>query len=376
MSYTDRAQIILIAMIPLSVFTGDMYLCSLKDIGIHFGASPVTLQFTFSIYLIGMAFFTLSSAPFIERFGAKKVLLASLVSYLFGTLLSLLTHSMTLFIVGRFLQSFGGACTTVTTRSLASKNPITLTYMFLATSVSILAAPLLGSYLHGTFGWQANFVFLTALGSSLFSCTLLLEEKKEPITHTLSQEIQFLASSRQYCLYTPLVIIAWCGLVSFISGSPFFLLYYCKSSPTNFAILYSLAMTGFISGTCLSRKFRAIFPLGLTAICTGSALLLTVALLPLKALFIAASFVYLLGIGLILPRMQLKAIEDLTKSHYAFGIMYFLMLALSALCGLCISRCSFITGAASIAMALIGFFLAAAVLFRKPYFFAAEAESF
>jgi predicted MFS family arabinose efflux permease len=355
----DTKKIPLILMVPLSVFTTDMYLSSFNEIASCLHASPFSVQLSLSIYFIGMAFFTLFSTLFAESIGSKKMLISGLLSYLLGTFLTLTTSSITFFIVGRFLQSFGGASTSVLTRSMAAKSPSTLTYMFASMSLSIMIAPLFGSYLLTSFGWRANFAFMGILSLLYLLMTFSFSEEttkpKVPLNPSLAlTEIKTLFSIPEYFRHTLFVIFAWGGFLSFISGSPFFLLHHFQEDPKSFAILYSLVMTGFILGNLLCRKLKHVFPLSLTAIGLGSGLLLAFLVWPAKPLFITASCLYLFGTGLILPFAQIKATRAPEKSHYAFGVMYFAMMLFGSLCGITIQTYSHIFGMIALVMALIG----------------------
>ena len=186
-------QFFLILMVTLSVFTSDLYLSSFKEISSFFGASKVQVQLSLSVFFVGIAIFILLLPLFVQRLGKKNVLLTGLVAYLAGTAMALYTRNITFFILSRVLQAFGGAACSVISRSMAAKMPKTLTMMFVGMSISVVLAPVLGSFLLTYFGWQANFVFM--LGFSILLLLATLDRKSTRLNSSHSQQSRMPSSA-------------------------------------------------------------------------------------------------------------------------------------------------------------------------------------
>lgn len=175
-----REQIITLSCVTFVGFCGllgiDIHIASLPYIMRAMHTDAAHMQQSVSIFLLGLGLSLLIYGSLSDKYGRRPVvifglLLASLASYM-----SVLTHTITPFLITRFFQGVGsGVCMglgrTMLADILQGERLATVgSYFALALSVSPLLAPPLGGYIQSWFSWQANFF---VLGSLLLFTTVL-----------------------------------------------------------------------------------------------------------------------------------------------------------------------------------------------------------
>ena len=166
---------ILLAMVPLTGATIDIYVPSLPAITAHFGVPAQLVQWTIPSYLIGYSLAQLFCGAFSDAWGRRALLIIGIVLYTGASLLAASASSISMLILMRFVQGLGVAAPGVLARAIASDSfdserlPQVTNYITLAWALGPIIAPLIGGYLQHVFGWKAVFYFLTAYG-----CIVLL----------------------------------------------------------------------------------------------------------------------------------------------------------------------------------------------------------
>jgi MFS family permease len=125
---------------------------------------PKTLGFVFSSGLIGMAIGAILLAPFADRFGRKKLILASAFIMGFSVLLTAYSENISQLILMRLVSGLGIGCMLATTAALTSENVLNNSKDFWVSLVisgypvgavvsGYVAAAIIPSY-----GWESMFV--------------------------------------------------------------------------------------------------------------------------------------------------------------------------------------------------------------------------
>jgi benzoate transport len=125
---------------------------------------PKTLGFVFSAGLIGMAIGAIFLAPFADRFGRKKLILASAFIMGFSVLLTAYSENISQLILMRLVSGLGIGCMLATTATLTSENVLNNSKDFWVSLVisgypvgavvsGYVAAAIIPSY-----GWESMFV--------------------------------------------------------------------------------------------------------------------------------------------------------------------------------------------------------------------------
>lgn len=156
----------LLLAVCLTQIAVDIYAPALIVVASDFKVEIARVQWSMSIYMLGVAISQLIYGPISEGIGRKKPLVAGLVIMLGGCLICLCANNIDTLIAGRFVQGLGaGACAalwrSIFRDSFSGEELSTYgSYLGAVIKFIIPAAPLLGSYLLINFGWFSNFVFM------------------------------------------------------------------------------------------------------------------------------------------------------------------------------------------------------------------------
>ena len=125
---------------------------------------PKTLGFVFSAGLIGMAIGAIFLAPFADRFGRKKLILASAFIMGLSVLLTSLSENILQLILMRLVSGLGIGCMLATTATLTSENVLNNSKDFWVSlvisgyPVGAVASGYVAAAIIPSYGWESMFV--------------------------------------------------------------------------------------------------------------------------------------------------------------------------------------------------------------------------
>ena len=161
---------LLAAMSALAPMSLQIFVPALPAIQAHFAVSPGTAQLALSLSILANAIAALSYGPLSDRFGRRPVVLAGLVMFIAGSVLCALAPTIGVLIVGRIVQSGGGAAGMVIARAIVrdlyarEQAASMIAYLTMAMVVAPMLAPSVGALLLDLFDWRAIFVAVTGVG--------------------------------------------------------------------------------------------------------------------------------------------------------------------------------------------------------------------
>lgn len=150
----------------LTPFMGSAINVALPAIARTFKLSAVTLGWTVTAYLLTTAVFLVPLGKLADLIGRKRIFIAGIIVFLFGTLLSGLAFSGVSLIIFRLIQGLGGAMIFSTSIALlTSYFPVenrgqVLGINTAATYTGLSLGPVVGGFLVQELGWRSIF-FLT-----------------------------------------------------------------------------------------------------------------------------------------------------------------------------------------------------------------------
>ena len=219
---------------PLAI---DMFLPSMPNMAEEFEASTSTIQLAVTLFLLAFAASQLVYGPLSDRFGRRPALIAGLVLFILGGVLSLFAWSAETLIVGRVIQGFGGGAGPAIGRAMVldvfgrDRAARVLAYMTIATPLAPTIAPIIGGVLQDLFDWRAVFVTLIGIGLFLLvAYRLVLPETNVRRDRSalgaaqMSRNYRELFSSRTFLAYALTMGLMFSGQLVFISGSSFVLI--------------------------------------------------------------------------------------------------------------------------------------------------------
>jgi DHA1 family bicyclomycin/chloramphenicol resistance-like MFS transporter len=348
-----RVEVLLTAVVGLGALSIDMFLPSLPAIATVFAAPPATVQLTVTLFLMAFAASQLVYGPVSDRYGRRGVLIAGLALYAAAGLACALASSIGVLIGARVLQALGGGAGPVVARAVIrdlhgpERAARVFSYMAMVQSLNPMLAPVLGGYVHETFGWRA--VFLVHAGAGTLFVALMAagvhetNVRRDPTAlqpGAMGRNVAILLSDRAYLSYVLVNALMFGGQFAFISGSSFVLIGVLGVSPSVFGICFGTVALGIMTGTFLSGRFGGRLGLDQTIFCgvsLGAAAGVVLALLAWSgilsvAAIVAPMYVFAVGLGLTLPNGTAGAIGPFPRmAGLAAAVASFLQMTGSAL---------------------------------------------
>jgi MFS transporter, DHA1 family, multidrug resistance protein len=175
--------IVLIAGLPQLSET--VYTPSLPDIARELLVSESMAEYTLTIYLLSFALGILFWGKLSDAIGRKPCVLAGLFIFILGCLGCYHATTITMLMVSRFIQAFGGSIGSVLGQSIvrdAFHGPaLGKMYAVFGSSLAVFPAigPVIGGWIAQRYGWYNIFIFLIIFALLLF----FLVRLKLPETH-------------------------------------------------------------------------------------------------------------------------------------------------------------------------------------------------
>lgn len=193
-----RAPLWLLVLVTLSgTMAMHIFVPALPVAGQALGASAAGMQQTITLYVIGLAVGQLVYGPVSDALGRRPTLLVGLAIYFSASLMALFSTSLEWLVMARLLQALGGAAGITLGRAIVrdtadpTRATKDLALLNLLTLVGPGAAPILGGYLVGHFGWRSVYVFLVAIGCAMLVSTY--QRLPETNRHLKPMKVRFIA---------------------------------------------------------------------------------------------------------------------------------------------------------------------------------------
>jgi DHA1 family bicyclomycin/chloramphenicol resistance-like MFS transporter len=379
---------LLTALVALGPISTDLYLPSLPGLARYFAVGVDDIQLTLSVFLVGLATAQLIYGPLSDRFGRRPVLLVGLGIYVVASLVCMLSPSVPVLVVARFVQAVGACVGPVLGRAVVRDvhgregAARVLAYMSAAMALAPAIGPILGGFLEEWFGWRANFLALVLYGSAgLFVAWRILPETNRTPDLMAAEPIRILLgyrgflNHRAYVGYVLCCAFAYSGIFSFISGSSYVLQEVVGLGPIGFGLCFAGVVIGYIIGTAaagrLSRQLGIdrLVAAGAVVSVAGGALLLALALAASAdtavggaLLIVGPMLLFMIGVGLVLPNSIAGAIGPFPRAAgAASALLGFTQMTAAAVVGIAVAALydgSSVPMAAAIAAVALGALLA------------------
>lgn len=174
---TDRTPPHLATLIILTggaVLTINMFVPSLPGMAREFGVDYGAMSLVIGAYLLMTAVMQLVFGPLSDVYGRRPVILGGMAVFTLASLLCTFTSDVTVFWIGRLLQSASAVGVALSRAVLRDQyEPRELAQKMATVSMVMGLGPLLGPALGGlideAFGWRGNFAFYTLLGAAMLA---------------------------------------------------------------------------------------------------------------------------------------------------------------------------------------------------------------
>lgn len=238
-------------------FAADLYAPCIVSIADELGTSINNVQYSMSIYMLGIALSQLIYGPLSEGLGRKKTIIIGLSIMCIGILVCMFATNIETIILGRLIQGIGGGAPAslwrTMFRDLFSGEDLAkyTSYLVIFIMFIIPGAPLLGGYLEEFFGWNANFVFMLLYAIlCLFSAIFILHETNKD--HHISnlnfgkfyKNYKQMLTSRLFMCTSFSVFLSYGALFSWFIVGPVLLIDIIGMKPSEFGWVNFLGALG------------------------------------------------------------------------------------------------------------------------------------
>lgn len=268
-SKKNAAQILLVLSLasffpPLAT---DMYLPTLGELGHYMHAPETTMEISVSVFFLGLGIGQLILGPIIDRMGRKKPLLYGTALFCITTIMIIITHSASFFLVLRFLQALG-ACTGIVIGRAVVQDLFQgkdaerkMSILLMLSAFGPIISPLLGGLLASFFPWQSVFITMLVIGVAtlVLACFFLPESLPKSDRTTSSYLMAFndyfrLCKDWRYCLPAIMAAFIMSCLFSYITASSHVLQNIFGLSKIGYGIAFGIFAAGLVIASWLNGR--------------------------------------------------------------------------------------------------------------------------
>lgn len=282
----------------------NIYLPSMPGLVEYFGTTMSEVQLTLSLYLAAIALAQIGIGPLSDRFGRRPVLLWGFGIFLAGSLICALTHSISVFLVGRILQAGGGCVGIVLGRAIVRdlfdrrQAASMIGYVTMGMAVAPMVGPAIGGVLDQTFGVEAISYFVIAVGLivSLAAFVNLHETNHYRMSGGIGELFRSFATLLTlpaFWAYSLTAAFTSIAFFAFLGGGPFIASELLEMTPSEYGLYFMLVAAGYIVGNWVSGRYASTA--GVLRMITAGNLLLLAAIAAI-AIFFASGFIHPLSL--------------------------------------------------------------------------------
>jgi DHA1 family bicyclomycin/chloramphenicol resistance-like MFS transporter len=309
----------------------DTYLPSIPAIGREFEVGPLAVQQTLSVFLFTFAFMMLFYGTLSDSFGRRPVILVALAVYTVASLGAVFAPTFGVLLACRAFQGLAAGAGSVIGQAIVQDRyshdqahaQRIMSHIMMVFGLAPAIAPVLGGWLHVTFGWRSTFVFLASFGALMMLLVYRglpesLPKEQRHAFHGVAIARNYLRVLRnpQFLLLAVAVGLAFGGLSLYIGSAANFVMVILKLPETAFAWLFIPMIGGMTIGSAWGGKAASrIAPAKMMwlgfAIMVGAGLISVaynsffVAAIPWAVLPLA---VYTFGLAVAMPAIQVGAL--------------------------------------------------------------------
>lgn len=309
----------------------DTYLPSFPAIGREFGVGSLAVQQTLSVFLFTFAFMMLFYGTLSDSFGRRPVILVALTVYTLSSLGAAFAPTFGWLLVCRALQGLAAGAGSVIGQAIVqdrfshdqSHAQRIMSHIMMVFGLAPAIAPILGGWLHVTFGWRSTFMFLALFGVLLIGLVyrMLPESLPKAQRHAfhgvaIAKNYLKVLKNPQFLLLSLAVGLSFGGLSLYIGSASNFVMEILHLPETAFGWLFVPLISGMVIGSAWGgKKADKIKPARMVWIGFGLMALASVLNVGYNWLFVAdvpwavlPLMIYTFGLAVAMPAIQVGAL--------------------------------------------------------------------
>ena len=371
---------VLVLASSVSIMSTDMYTPSLPDLVYWFDTTPTRVKLTISLNMLAFGIAQLVHGPLSDRYGRKPVLIVSLVFVLVFSLACAVSQSIEQLIIARILLGLAAAAEAVVGLAIikdlySEKEQVkALALLGMVIAITPAAAPIVGGYLHVSFGWQSNFYVIGAMALlALCIIVAVLPESTTPDRNALKLRnvlggYRSLLGNTDFLTHCVILGVALGLIFVFVTGAPFVLIDLLAIEVQAFGYYQAAIVLAFFCGSVLAaqladhKEAMSLLRTGVILILAGSCVLCVLIFSGVitPVLLVGAYMVITFGMGplfAVAPSRALRSIRG--QSGTASALLSGIEQTMAALAAVAIS---ILHDGSARPMAIVTLLLAAALL--------------
>jgi DHA1 family bicyclomycin/chloramphenicol resistance-like MFS transporter len=255
---------------PLSI---DTFLPSLPTIAADFHITSWQAQQIITAYLLPFAVFSLVHGSLSDALGRRTVVLAGLALYTAGSIGCFLAPNLGLLLFCRVLQGMAAGVGSTVARAVVrdlfegANAQKLMSSMMLIFSLAPAVAPVIGGWLHVTWGWRSVFGLLLVIGViQLFVCGFLLPESHPPSKRIAFHPVALLRSCWHVARGPAFLLLAFSAALSiaplfaYIGSAPAIILERWHLNETQFYYVFIPVVAGFMGASVVGSNMAGRVP--------------------------------------------------------------------------------------------------------------------
>lgn len=259
--------LLLAALASLGPFAVDTYLPAFDGMASDLPATPVQLQQTLSVYLLGFAVMNLFHGALSDSLGRRPLVLAGTAVFSLASVGCALAPNIETLLVFRALQGLSAGAGMVVSRAIVRDlfPPIpaqrVMSQITLFFGLAPAIAPLVGGLLYSQWGWTSVFWFLAAITAliGLVNWRWLPETLPPAQRHPLSvgSLMRGYAELLRRPVFMALVVasgVPFNGFFLYVLSAPAFLGDLLGLAPTQYFLFFLVTIAGIMGGAALSGR--------------------------------------------------------------------------------------------------------------------------
>ena len=329
-------SLVVAALAMLAPFTIDTYLPSFPDIAAELSASPLQMQQTLSLYLLAFAASTLIYGPLSDSFGRRRVVWVALVIYAAASVGCAVVEDIHQLILLRIAQGLSASAGLVVGRAMVrdvyhgAQAQRVMARVMLLFGIAPALAPILGGWLHDLFGWRAVFVFLAVLATALLAMihfatgeTLTVDKRHSIHPVAVGRAYAKAFRSARFMVLVAAFALMFGGFFLYVAGAPNVIYDFLGLGVNDFWVLFIPSVAAIMLGSQLSGRLAGrLSPV--STVNAGFVLMLLAAVLnvlqglllsPTTVTVVAPLALYVLGMALTMPNLNLMALDCFPRNR-------------------------------------------------------------
>lgn len=257
---------LLIGLASFGPITMSIYSPVMPSVGADLQATPESVKYTLTTYMIGFAMGQLFYGPVSDRYGRRPTLIFGLMFFAAATFGCCYSTSITGLIGLRILQGLGAASGAVLSRALVrdaydfSEMPRIMSLVALVLNVAPALSPSIGGFLGEAYGWRATFWFVGSFGLLMLAVTIAgLGETNRFRGETtglggLLRGSGQMLRDRRFLGFILTMGFAFALNFGMLAGTPFIMQDKLGFTPREFGLISLVSIAGFTSGSLLNNR--------------------------------------------------------------------------------------------------------------------------